>query len=718
MGAGRGVRGTRGMRGSCAALAAVALALLAGFVPPAGGATTVRAYVLADASLVDPGDAVTYTVILDNQGPTNAARVWLNLTLPAFTAYDGDGGFSWFNCVPLPVVGNLRRYECQDRPQMNESFWVRYRILAGPADGALLTATLAVNYTDDAGVLQAEVRTSSSVTMSIPAITVTKTPLTNPVDPGATFRYTITVQNTGSRTADRVWVNDTLPPEVSFVGIPNRSFPPVWCTSEDCELRSVGAAPETYEVEVTVGASVPRGVAFPNRVFLNYTDDDGSHVVGAGSAEAWVETRVIRDLMLDKVADATLVYPGARVTFTIWFNNTAGADLGATWINDTLPAGLVYNASAPSAAVSGGVARWQFATVPTGANVLTLVAVVASGVGNGTVLTNSVAADYRDATGVPGIPVVASTSVTVSTDLPRFDTFAKVAAAVEAARGSTVRFTIHFNNTGTANATEVVVEDTIPVGTVLTNPSAAPLSVSGRTHTWRFVDVTPGAHAISYDLVLQDVAEGTIVNEGRMSYRGPTGQPLPPVPPRSASVRVSAAPVGGGDSWLAGILGIAVLVGVGGFAAYRLRGRGETVIDEVFLLHKDGLLIKHYTRRIRPDVDSDILSGMLIAVQNFVNESFIGSEGLQKEGQLDELRFGEFKMVIERGQWVIVAAVLSGDPTNRVKEEVKAAIADLEAALGPKLEGWMGDMRSVEGADAYVQNLIAGAYRGRTRGKG
>ena len=33
--------------------------------------------------------------------------------------------------------------------------------------------------------------------------------------------------------------------------------------------------------------------------------------------------------------------------------------------------------------------------------------------------------------------------------------------------------------------------------------------------------------------------------------------------------------------------------------------------------------------------------------------------GLQKEGTLDELRFGEFKMVIERGQWVVVAAVLT-----------------------------------------------------------
>ncbi|MEK6851630.1 MAG: hypothetical protein AABY30_03725, partial [Candidatus Thermoplasmatota archaeon] len=186
--------------------------------------------------------------------------------------------------------------------------------------------------------------------------------------------------------------------------------------------------------------------------------------------------------------------------------------------------------------------------------------------------------------------------------------------------------------------------------------------------------------------------------------------------PRSATVRISSGSSVGG-SWLPAIAGTLVLLGLGAFVAYRLT-RPKTVIDEVFLLHKDGLLIKHFTRRIRPDVDSDILSGMLIAVQNFVNESFIGAEGLQKEGQLDELRFGEFKMVIERGQWGIVAAVLSGDPTNRVKTEVKAAIQDLEAALGGKLEGWGGDMRSVEGADRYMQDLIAGAYRKLTRGKG
>jgi len=720
MGAVRGGRGTRSMGRSLPATAVLALAVLATFLPLAGGATTLRAYVLADATTVDPGDVVQFTVILDNQGPAVAAWVWVNLTLPASTVYDSDSGLPPFNCVLLPVVGNLRQYECQNRPQANESFWVRYRVLAGPADGAVLTATLAVNYTDEAGALQAEVRSSASVTMSIPAFTVSKTPLANPVDPGDALVYLVAVQNTGSAAASRVWANDTLPPEVTFGRTRNHSFPPAWCSAEDCELRSVGPGDvETYEVEVAVGASVPRGIAFANRVFLNFTDNDGSHVVGTGFAEAWVETRIIRDLTLDKAADATLVYPGARVTFTIWYNNTATAALGAAWINDTLPVGLVYNASAPNGAHSGGVVRWQFPSVATGENALTLVAVVAPGTANGTVLTNTVVANYRDAAGIPGIPEVASTSVTVSTDLPRFDTFTKVAAAAEAARGSTVRFTIHFNNTGTANATEVVVADTIPPGTTLTNPSAAPDSTSGRTFTWRFVDVAPGPHLLSYDLVLQDVAEGaTILNEARLTYLGPTGQPLPPVPPRSATVRVLAGPVQPAGSWLPAILAVVALLGVAGFVAYRFLARPGTVIDEVFLLHKDGLLIKHFTRRIRPDVDSDILSGMLIAVQNFVNESFIGSEGLQKEGQLDELRFGQFKMVIERGQWVIVAAVLSGDPTNRVKEEVKAAIQSLEADLGTKLDGWQGDMRSVEGADRYMQDLIEGAYRKFARGKG
>ena len=56
-----------------------------------------------------------------------------------------------------------------------------------------------------------------------------------------------------------------------------------------------------------------------------------------------------------------------------------------------------------------------------------------------------------------------------------------------------------------------------------------------------------------------------------------------------------------------------------------------TVIDEVFLMTPTGMLLKHYTRRLRPDQDEDILAGMLTAVQNFVRDSLDEAGGRVNE---------------------------------------------------------------------------------------
>jgi uncharacterized repeat protein (TIGR01451 family) len=550
-------------------------------------------------------------------------------------------------------------------------------------------------------------------------IEVTKTPSVNPVDPGAGLFYTITVRNTGSGTAANFWVNDTLPAQVTFVRLRNVPNPvpqhcPVQGPTVQCQFSSLATGGSlTFYIDATVKPTVARGTAFLNYVFVNHTDSDDT-LLDPRSAFASSDVRVVRDLTLDKVAETALAYPGAPVTFAIWYNNTATAPLGATWINDTLPSGLSYTSSVPSATVSGGTVRWQFGSVPTGANSVELVVTVGSSVANGTSLVNTVTGDYIDSVGNRGQQVVASASLSVSDALPRFDAFDKIAESGDAFPGATVRYTIRYDNAGRDTAAIVVIQDTIPAGTVLTNPSVAPSSVNGRTHEWRFTDVAPGPHSLAYDLVLENVDSGaTLVNFAFLNYTDPNGRPLSAPPPRSAVVRISA-----GGSPLPIVAGASLLLAVAGLVGLRvLRARREAVIDEIFLLHRDGLLIKHYTRRVRPDIDSDILSGMLIAVQNFVNESFIGAEGLQKEGQLDELRFGEFKLVIERGKWIVVAAVLSGDPSGRVKDEVRVAIRDLEAALGAALEGWSGEMKSVEGADAFMQDLITGKYR-RAWGKG
>lgn len=132
----------------------------------------------------------------------------------------------------------------------------------------------------------------------------------------------------------------------------------------------------------------------------------------------------------------------------------------------------------------------------------------------------------------------------------------------------------------------------------------------------------------------------------------------------------------------------------------------KTVVDEIFLLHKSGLLIKHYTRRLKPDLDTDVLSAMLVAVQEFVKDAFRGERGF-----LDELKFGELRIIIVRGENAILASVVSGENPEDIVPQLSAAMEDLEKAYGHALKNWNGTAEEVYGIDDIMKNLIAGKYR-------
>src|SRR2546425_1839524 len=78
----------------------------------------------------------------------------------------------------------------------------------------------------------------------------------------------------------------------------------------------------------------------------------------------------------------------------------------------------------------------------------------------------------------------------------------------------------------------------------------------------------------------------------------------------------------------------------------------DAILEDVFLLnHKDGLLIKHETRRLRPDVDTDILSGMLTAVQAVVKDALRGGDYADP----NEKTGGHMHILIRRGKWLRLA---------------------------------------------------------------
>lgn len=130
-------------------------------------------------------------------------------------------------------------------------------------------------------------------------------------------------------------------------------------------------------------------------------------------------------------------------------------------------------------------------------------------------------------------------------------------------------------------------------------------------------------------------------------------------------------------------------------------------IDDVFLLYgRDGVLIKHETRRLRPDIDTDILSGMLTAVQQFVKDSFRGEEG----EELNEMTVGQMHILIGRGKWLIVAATMSGGDVDSMNHQMKDCIQDMEDHNWDRLEDWDGDMEIAKALSPYLKKLVRGDY--------
>jgi outer membrane protein assembly factor BamB/tetratricopeptide (TPR) repeat protein len=130
------------------------------------------------------------------------------------------------------------------------------------------------------------------------------------------------------------------------------------------------------------------------------------------------------------------------------------------------------------------------------------------------------------------------------------------------------------------------------------------------------------------------------------------------------------------------------------------------MIEDVFLMYRDGRLIAHNTRRLRPDVDGDILSGMLTAVTAFVKESFREAD----TEELNELRYGKTKILIERGEYICLAVVVSGVASPKMREKMKESVNYISQTYMAVLENWDGSVSKLKDINQIVEKLIASTY--------
>jgi predicted regulator of Ras-like GTPase activity (Roadblock/LC7/MglB family) len=126
-------------------------------------------------------------------------------------------------------------------------------------------------------------------------------------------------------------------------------------------------------------------------------------------------------------------------------------------------------------------------------------------------------------------------------------------------------------------------------------------------------------------------------------------------------------------------------------------------ISELFVMTQAGVLIRHYSDSLRTDIDRDALSGMLVAVQHFVQQTLAS-----KAGALSQLRYGKHSIFFVRGNRTIAAVVAKDGDAETLQYQVHDALQDFEDRYASKLEKWDGDMSAFPGVDDCFEKIVKG----------
>jgi len=134
----------------------------------------------------------------------------------------------------------------------------------------------------------------------------------------------------------------------------------------------------------------------------------------------------------------------------------------------------------------------------------------------------------------------------------------------------------------------------------------------------------------------------------------------------------------------------------------RVEKPGTYLVEDVFLVHSDGRLICHQSRKFREAIDEDIFSGMLTVIQDFVRDSF---KQRSKAG-LKRVDFGGSKILLERSEHAYAACVIVGTEPDLLPLYMAEVLREIEEKFGRQLEAWTGMMQELSGIEGYVSKLI------------
>jgi len=125
----------------------------------------------------------------------------------------------------------------------------------------------------------------------------------------------------------------------------------------------------------------------------------------------------------------------------------------------------------------------------------------------------------------------------------------------------------------------------------------------------------------------------------------------------------------------------------------------EPVIEEVFVIGSNGLLIKHMSRTLMSEKDRDVVGGMISVLSNFVRETFSERDG----NDVQEVTLGDHRFLLCNERGIVVAVLVTRGATEDIIPRLRHLLACLIDRYADKLDSWGGE--PLEGIEDEIEVL-------------
>ena len=114
-------------------------------------------------------------------------------------------------------------------------------------------------------------------------------------------------------------------------------------------------------------------------------------------------------------------------------------------------------------------------------------------------------------------------------------------------------------------------------------------------------------------------------------------------------------------------------------------------VKAVFLIDKtSGLIIEEVQITSQPQLESEMLGGMLTAIRSFVNDCIEKSE-------LNQIEYGNSKIILEVAGYCYLAVIIKGEPSQKFLQEIRDIFSKIILRYGKQIRNFDGDRAIIPG---------------------